>query len=77
MLLEPIMSVEVVVPEEYMGPVVGDINSRRGLVQRARALLIALRFENLCERIHAVGTLGPTGDRTFSGWDAYKGVPQS
>ncbi len=29
-LLEPIMSVEVVVPEEYMGDVIGDLNSRRG-----------------------------------------------
>ncbi len=31
-LLEPIMSVEVVTPEEYMGDVIGDINSRRGEV---------------------------------------------
>ena len=31
-LLEPIMSVEVVVPEEYMGEVIGDINSRRGKI---------------------------------------------
>ncbi len=32
-LLEPIMSVEVVTPEEYMGDVIGDLNSRRGRVQ--------------------------------------------
>ncbi len=32
-LLEPIMKVEVVTPEEYMGDVVGDINRRRGMVQ--------------------------------------------
>ncbi len=32
-LLEPIMSVEVVVPEEYMGDVIGDINSRRGRME--------------------------------------------
>ena len=32
-LLEPIMSVEVVVPEDYMGAVVGDINSRRGRIE--------------------------------------------
>jgi len=31
-LLEPTMAVEVVVPEEYMGDVIGDINSRRGKV---------------------------------------------
>jgi elongation factor G len=33
-LLEPIMSVEVVVPEQYMGDVIGDLNSRRGKVDR-------------------------------------------
>uniref|UniRef100_A0A7C5Z593 Elongation factor G n=1 Tax=Caldicellulosiruptor owensensis TaxID=55205 RepID=A0A7C5Z593_9FIRM len=32
-LLEPIMKVEVVVPEEYMGDVMGDINSRRGRIE--------------------------------------------
>src|SRR5271163_3188197 len=32
-LLEPVMSVEVVVPEEYMGDVIGDINSRRGRIE--------------------------------------------
>ena len=32
-LLEPIMSVEAVMPEEYMGDVMGDLNRRRGLVQ--------------------------------------------
>ena len=32
-LLEPIMKVEVVTPDEYMGDVIGDLNSRRGMVQ--------------------------------------------
>ena len=32
-LLEPIMKVEVTMPEEYMGDVIGDLNSRRGQVQ--------------------------------------------
>ena len=32
-LLEPIMSVEVVVPEEYMGDVIGDLNARRGRIE--------------------------------------------
>ena len=31
-LLEPIMKVDVVVPEEYMGDVIGDLNSRRGRI---------------------------------------------
>ena len=36
-LLEPIMSVEVVTPEEYMGDVIGDLNSRRGQVSGTEA----------------------------------------
>ncbi len=32
-LLEPVMSVEVVVPEEYMGAIIGDLNSRRGRIE--------------------------------------------
>ncbi|OGW43049.1 MAG: translation elongation factor G [Nitrospirae bacterium RBG_16_43_11] len=35
-LLEPIMALEVTVPEEYMGDVIGDINSRRGRIQAVR-----------------------------------------
>jgi len=44
-LLEPIMDVEVVTPAEYMGDVLGDLNSRRGkiggMTQRAAAQVIA------------------------------------
>ena len=36
-LLEPVMRVEVVVPEEYMGDVIGDLNSRRGKIQSMEA----------------------------------------
>ena len=32
-LLEPIMKVEVVTPEDYMGDVMGDLNRRRGIIQ--------------------------------------------
>ena len=44
-ILEPIMSVEVVVPEEYMGDVIGDLNSKRGRIMgmdsRAGAQIIS------------------------------------
>ena len=44
-ILEPVMEVEVVVPEEYMGDVIGDLNSRRGrvvgVVPRSDAQVIA------------------------------------
>jgi len=36
-LLEPIMKVDVIVPEEYMGDVIGDINSRRGRIDGMEA----------------------------------------
>ena len=36
-LLEPVMAVEVVTPEEYMGEVIGDVTSRRGRVQHMEA----------------------------------------
>ena len=43
-LLEPIMKIEVVVPEQYMGDVIGDLNSRRGKIlgmsQRGNAQVI-------------------------------------
>jgi elongation factor G len=46
-LLEPVMAVEVVTPEEYMGDVIGDVNSRRGRIQsmeaRGNAQVIAAR----------------------------------
>ena len=50
-LLEPIMSVEVTTPEEYMGDVIGDLNSRRGQIQgmepRANAQVVKAMFHYL------------------------------
>lgn len=46
-LLEPIMKVTVIVPEEYMGDVIGDLNSRRGMIQGMEA-------ENGAQRINSM-----------------------
>jgi elongation factor G len=43
-LLEPIMKVTVIVPEEYMGDVIGDINSRRGMILGMEAIPGAQRI---------------------------------
>ncbi|MEK7238833.1 MAG: elongation factor G, partial [Nitrospirota bacterium] len=44
-LLEPVMNIEVVTPDEYMGDVIGDLNSRRGkihtMTQRAKSQVIS------------------------------------
>mgnify|MGYP003384401523 CR=1 FL=1 len=38
-LLEPVMKVEVVTPEDYMGDIIGDLNRRRGMVQGMEDIL--------------------------------------
>ena len=43
-LLEPIMKVSVTVPEEYMGDVIGDLNSRRGMILGMEAIAGAQRI---------------------------------
>jgi len=59
-LLEPIMKVEVITPEEYMGDIIGDLNSRRGTVQnmepRANAQVITVHVP-LAEMFGYINTL--------------------
>jgi elongation factor G len=45
-LLEPIMKVTVTVPEEYMGDIIGDINSRRGMIQGMESVSGAQRINS-------------------------------
>ncbi|MDR1364849.1 MAG: elongation factor G [Oscillospiraceae bacterium] len=45
-ILEPIMKVSVTVPEEYMGDVIGDLNSRRGVIQGIDSLPGAQRINS-------------------------------
>ncbi len=82
-LLEPIMKVEVVVPEEYMGDIMGDINSRRGRIEgmEARAGAQVIRgFVPLSEMFGYSTTLRSRtqGRGTYSmEFATYEEVPKS
>lgn len=82
-LLEPMMKVEVTTPEEYMGDVIGDINSRRGQVQsmddRSGAKLVT-GLVPLSEMFGYVGDLRSktSGRANYSmQFDSYAEVPKS
>jgi len=81
-LLEPIMKVEVVTPEEYMGDIIGDLNSRRGQVsgmdQRGNARVVEA-FVPLASMFGYVNTLRSMsqGRAQFTmQFDHYEQVPQ-
>jgi elongation factor G len=82
-LLEPMMKVEVVVPEEYMGDIMGDINSRRGRIEgmEARGNAQVVRgFVPLSEMFgYATSLRSRTQGRgTYSmHFDHYEEVPKS
>ncbi len=82
-LLEPIMKVEVVVPEEYMGDIMGDINSRRGRIEgmESRAGAQVIRgFVPLAEMFgYATGLRSRTQGRgTYTmEFSSYEEVPRS
>lgn len=82
-ILEPMMKVEVTVPEEYMGDVIGDINSRRGRIEgmtdRAGAKVVA-SFVPLSEMFGYATTLrSKTQGRGVYAmeFDHYEAVPKS
>jgi elongation factor G len=82
-LLEPYMKVEVIVPEEYMGDVIGDINSRRGRIEgmEARSGAQAIRsFVPLSEMFgYATDLRSRTQGRGVYSmeFDHYEEVPKS
>jgi elongation factor G len=82
-LLEPVMAVEVVTPEEYLGDVMGDLNSRRGRIEhlepRGNAQAVRARVP-LAEMFgYATSLRSMTqGRATFTmQFDRYEEVPQS
>ncbi|MFN2467867.1 MAG: elongation factor G [Gaiellaceae bacterium] len=82
-LLEPVMAVEVVTPEEYLGDVMGDLNSRRGRVEglepRGNAQVIKARVPLAAMFGYATDLRSTTqGRATFTmQFDRYEEVPQS
>ncbi|WP_166418013.1 elongation factor G [Cochlodiniinecator piscidefendens] len=82
-MLEPIMKVEVITPEEYTGGIIGDLTSRRGMVQGqdARGNAIAIdAFVPLANMFGYINTLRSmsSGRANFSmQFDHYDPVPQS
>lgn len=63
-LLEPMMKVEVVTPEEYMGDVIGDLNSRRGQIQGTEARGVAQVVEAMVPLANMFGYVNQL--RSFS-----------
>jgi len=82
-LLEPVMAVEVRTPEEYMGDVIGDINSRRGLIQSmedASGAKVVKAQVPLSEMFGYVGDLRSKtqGRAVYSmSFDSYAEVPRA
>lgn len=82
-LLEPVMAVEVRTPEEYMGDVIGDLNSRRGQVQSmedASGVKVVRALVPLSEMFGYIGDLRSktSGRAVFSMvFDSYAEVPKN
>ena len=81
-LLEPMMKVEVVTPEEYMGDIIGDLNSRRGQVSsmedrgNAKVITAAVPLANMFGYINPLRSMS-SGRAQFSMvFDRYDAVPQ-
>ncbi|MFM7821446.1 MAG: elongation factor G, partial [Candidatus Fonsibacter sp.] len=82
-LLEPIMKVEVVTPEDYMGDVIGDLNSRRGQVgstdKRGNAAVInaMVPLANMFGYVNTLRSMSQGRAQYTMQFDHYDRVPQN
>lgn len=82
-LLEPVMKVEVVTPEEYMGDIIGDLNSRRGQVggmdQRANARIITamVPLANMFGYVNTLRSMSQGRAQFTMTFDHYEQVPNN
>jgi elongation factor G len=82
-LLEPMMRVEVMTPEGYMGDIIGDFNSRRGEVsgldQRGNARVISglVPLANMFGYVNALRSVSQGRAQFTMHFDHYEPVPQA
>jgi len=82
-LLEPVMAVEVRTPEEYMGDVIGDVNSRRGQIQAMEDISGAKVVKAIVPLSEMFGYVGDLRSRTQGRanytmqFDSYAEVPRN
>ena len=82
-LLEPMMKVEVVTPEEYMGDIIGDLNSRRGMVQgmdsrgNAQVINAMVPLANMFGYVNNLRSMSQGRAQYTMVFDHYEKVPQA
>jgi len=82
-LLEPVMKVEVVTPEEYMGDIIGDLNSRRGQVNgmdqrgNARVVEASVPLANMFGYVNTLRSMSQGRAQYTMQFDHYEPVPQA
>ncbi|MFO0294573.1 MAG: elongation factor G [Rhodospirillales bacterium] len=82
-LLEPVMKVEVVTPEDFMGDVIGDLNSRRGQVQNmdmrgnARVVTAMVPLANMFGYVNTLRGMSQGRAAYSMQFDHYEQVPQN
>jgi elongation factor G len=82
-ILEPIMKVEVITPEEYMGDVIGDINSRRGQIQNleardvAQAITAKVPLAAMFGYVNSLRSLSQGRASYSMEFDSYEAVPNN
>ena len=82
-LLEPMMKVEVVTPDEYMGDIIGDLNSRRGQVsgmdQRGNARVVdaMVLLANMFGYVNTLRSMSQGRAQYTMQFDHYEPVPQA
>jgi elongation factor G len=82
-LLEPIMKVEVVTPEDYVGDVIGDLNSRRGMIQgtdqrgNAQVINAMVPLANMFGYVSQLRSFSQGRAQFTMQYDHYEAVPQA